>query len=126
MSLCDKCSGTSLTLRCILTLRSCIATDVLNGHLVKAGERAILLNPTQAKHGCWAGVDHLPVTRKESFMATNQGGAHARIAILAMAEIKAAAEAFDRGDTNLFDALDAIVVAIEDYQAKVRLRREAA
>jgi hypothetical protein len=34
-----------------------------------------------------------------------------------LAEIKAAVEAFDRGDTNLFDALDAILVAVEAYQA---------
>ncbi len=38
-------------------------------------------------------------------------------AILTLAEIKAAVEAFDRGDTNLFDALDAILVAVEAYQA---------
>jgi hypothetical protein len=63
---------------------------------------------------------------KERRMSTNQGVIHARMAILAMAEIKAVAEAFDQGDTNLFDALDAVVVAIEDYQATVRLRREAA
>ncbi len=38
-------------------------------------------------------------------------------AILALAEIKAAVEAFDRGDTNAFDALDAIIVAVEAHQA---------
>ena len=59
-------------------------------------------------------------------MSTNQGVPYARTAILAMAEVKAAAEAFDQGDMNLFDALDAVVAAIEDYQATVRLRRDAA
>jgi hypothetical protein len=34
-------------------------------------------------------------------------------AVLALAEIKAAIEAFDRGETNVFDALDAIIVAVE-------------
>jgi hypothetical protein len=34
------------------------------------------------------------------------------IAVLALAEIKAAIEDFDRGDSNLFDALDRIKVAI--------------
>lgn len=38
-------------------------------------------------------------------------------AILILAEIKAAAGAFDRGDSDVFDALDAIVVAVESYQA---------
>jgi hypothetical protein len=37
--------------------------------------------------------------------------------ILTLAEIKAAVEAFDRGDTNLFDALDVIIVAVEAYRA---------
>ena len=37
--------------------------------------------------------------------------------ILTLAEIKAAVEAFDRGDTNVFDALDAVIVAVEAYQA---------
>jgi hypothetical protein len=38
-------------------------------------------------------------------------------AILTLSEIKAAVEAFDRGDTNVFDALDAITVAVEAHQA---------
>jgi len=50
----------------------------------------------------------------------------ARTALLAVAEIKAVTEAFDRGDTNVFDALDAIVVAIEAFQAADRSVREAA
>lgn len=41
----------------------------------------------------------------------------ATTAILTLAEIKATVEAFDRGDTNAFDALDAIIVAIESHQA---------
>ncbi|MFM9024516.1 MAG: hypothetical protein ACKON7_04125 [Planctomycetaceae bacterium] len=44
----------------------------------------------------------------------------ARAAILALAETKAAADAFDRGETNVHDALDAIIVAIEAYQAAAR------
>lgn len=40
-------------------------------------------------------------------------------AILTLAEIKAAVEAFDRGDTNAFDALDAIIVAVEAHQAAI-------
>ncbi len=47
-------------------------------------------------------------------------------AILALAEIKAATEAFDRGDANVFDALDAILIAVEAYRATVRTKREAA
>jgi len=37
-------------------------------------------------------------------------------AILTLAEIKAAVEGFDRGETNVFDALDAIIVAVEAHQ----------
>jgi hypothetical protein len=40
--------------------------------------------------------------------------------ILTLAEIKAALEAFDRGETNAFDALDAIVVVVEAYRAAAR------
>ena len=39
----------------------------------------------------------------------------AKRAVLAMAEIKVATEAFDQGDTNVFDALDAVRVAVEAY-----------
>ena len=39
----------------------------------------------------------------------------AKRAVLAMAEIKAATDAFDQGDTNVFDSLDAIRVAVEPY-----------
>lgn len=48
--------------------------------------------------------------------------------ILTLAEIKAALEAFDRGEINAFDALDAIVVEVEAYRAVARPanRREAA
>jgi len=47
-------------------------------------------------------------------------------AVLAMAEIKAATDAIDRGDTNVFDALDAIRVAVEAYAEEEDGRREAA
>jgi len=50
----------------------------------------------------------------------------ATCAIMTMAEVKAAAESFDKGSTNVFDALDAIVVAIEAYRAARRPRRVAA
>jgi hypothetical protein len=50
----------------------------------------------------------------------------AKRAVLVMAEIKAATDAFDRGDTNVFDALDAIRVAVEAYAKGESDRREAA
>ena len=43
----------------------------------------------------------------------------AHVAILTLAEIKAAADAFDRGDSNVFDALDSIAVAVEAYRVAV-------
>ena len=50
----------------------------------------------------------------------------AKDAILTLAEIKATIEAFDRRATNVFDALDTIVVAIESYEAVAKPRREVA
>lgn len=50
----------------------------------------------------------------------------AKRAVLAMAEIKAAADAFDQGDTNVFDALDSVMVAIEGYAELESRKREAA
>ena len=44
----------------------------------------------------------------------------AKAVILTLAEIKAAVEAFDRGETNAFDALDAIVVEFGAYRAAAR------
>jgi hypothetical protein len=38
-------------------------------------------------------------------------------AVLALAEIKSTIEAFDRGDTNISDTFDAIIIAVESYQA---------
>lgn len=37
-------------------------------------------------------------------------------AICTLAEIKAAVEAFDRGETNVLHALDGIAVAVEEYR----------
>jgi hypothetical protein len=52
----------------------------------------------------------------------------AKRAVLVMAEIKAATDAFDRGDINVFDALDVVVAAVEEYRAAARSdkRRDAA
>jgi hypothetical protein len=57
----------------------------------------------------------------------------ATTAILTLAEVKAAVEAFDRGKSNVFEALDAIIVAVEAHQAAMahdsrreRRRRDAA
>ena len=59
-------------------------------------------------------------------MTNKQKRTTATLAILAMAEIKAAAESFDTGSANVFDALDAIVVAIEAYRAARQPRSAAA
>ena len=48
------------------------------------------------------------------------------LAILTLSEIKAAAERFDRGAVNVFDALDAIVEAITAYRLAMKPGREAA
>lgn len=43
-----------------------------------------------------------------------------------MAEIKAAVDAFDRGDVNVFDALDAVLVAAEGYRSAASPVHDAA
>jgi hypothetical protein len=48
------------------------------------------------------------------------------LAILTLSEIKAAADRFDRGAVNVFDALDAIVESIAAYRLAMRPGREAA
>ena len=50
----------------------------------------------------------------------------AKRALLAMAEIKAATEAFDQGDTNVFQALDAVRMAVEGCAERGAGNREAA
>jgi hypothetical protein len=42
------------------------------------------------------------------------------------AKIKGATQAFDKGRTNVFDALDTIVVEIEAYRSGAVARRKAA
>lgn len=49
-----------------------------------------------------------------------------KAAVLALAEVKAANEAFDKGEVNVYDTLDAIVAAIEAYQLAEQRRRKAA
>lgn len=57
-------------------------------------------------------------------MNTPDATQQARTAILAMAEIKAATDAFERGEVNVHDALDAIAVAVEACrQATAEFRR---
>lgn len=46
--------------------------------------------------------------------------------ILLLADVKAAVDAFDRGDVNAHDTADSIVVAVDAYRAATTLRRDAA
>ena len=69
-------------------------------------------------------TDAVAWIRKERLMEMAKPNALAKSAMLAMAEIKATTEAFDRGETNVLDALDAIVLAIEAYRAAERPRRK--
>lgn len=50
----------------------------------------------------------------------------AKRAVLAMAEIKAATEAFDQGKTNVFEALESVSIAVEGYAEAEESRRRAA
>lgn len=49
-----------------------------------------------------------------------------KAALLTLADIKAAVESFDNGDTNAFDALDAILVAVDVYRSAAQSRSDAA
>ena len=51
--------------------------------------------------------------------------AFAKTAVLTLAEIKAVVEAFDRGETNVLNALDAIIAAAKAYQAAALPRPKA-
>lgn len=50
----------------------------------------------------------------------------AALAILTLAEIKAATRSFDDGEASAFDALDAITFALEAYRRATSVRRDAA
>jgi hypothetical protein len=50
----------------------------------------------------------------------------AAFAVLTLAEIKAAARSFDDGHVSVFDALDAIMSAVEAYRHVTDVRRDAA
>ena len=59
-------------------------------------------------------------------MASKNRQTQSALAILMLAEIKSAMSAFDRGESNVFDAVDVIIVAVEAYQKAMQSRREAA
>lgn len=46
-------------------------------------------------------------------------------AVLVLAEIKAATAAFDRGQVNVFDALDAVALALEALRPRNRRGRSS-
>lgn len=50
----------------------------------------------------------------------------ATLAVLTLAEIKAATQSFDSGQANITDALDSIMFAIEAYRHATAVRRDAA
>jgi hypothetical protein len=64
----------------------------------------------------------------EASMSSENSHALATMAILTLVEIKNVAAAFDGGEVNLFDALDAVGAAVEAYQGEAQqlARREAA
>ena len=59
-------------------------------------------------------------------MVPNESVSLAACAIMTMAEIKAAIEAFERGEISVFDALAAVGTAWEAYEHGVPVRRQAA
>jgi hypothetical protein len=65
-------------------------------------------------------------TCKEALMIGKKLQSPAAMAIFTLAKIKAATHAFDKGQTNVFDALDAIVVEVEAYRSGPIARRKVA
>jgi hypothetical protein len=63
---------------------------------------------------------------KEAIMSEQELGTPAGLAIITLAEIKASTESFEAGQANVFDALDAIMFAIEAYRCASGVRRDAA
>ena len=59
-------------------------------------------------------------------MVPNEIVSLATSAIMTIAEINAAVEAFERGDISVFDALAAVGTAWEAYEGGVPARRQAA
>ena len=56
----------------------------------------------------------------EVTMSSENSHALVRMAILTLAEIKEVTAAFDGGEVNLFDALDAVRAAVEAYQGEAQ------
>lgn len=73
-----------------------------------------------------AGHEASADSHMEVAMSAKRNPTPARVAILTLAEIKAAVGAFDRGEKNAFDVLDAVLVAVEAWRAAARPRRRAA
>ena len=59
-------------------------------------------------------------------MVPNETVSLATSAIMTIAEINAAVEAFERGEISVFDALAAVGTAWEAYEGGVPARRQAA
>ena len=59
-------------------------------------------------------------------MVPNEIVSLATSAIMTIAEINAAVEAFERGEISVFDALAAVGTAWEAYEGRVPARRQAA
>ena len=59
-------------------------------------------------------------------MVPNEIVSLATMAIMTMAEVKAAVEAFERGEISVFDALAAVGTAWEAYEGAATVRRQAA
>jgi len=53
-------------------------------------------------------------------MRPHVGRSNPATAILALVDIRAAIDAFDRGDANVFDVLDSIAVLLEAHRAAAR------
>jgi len=76
--------------------------------------------------GSESGLELGNVLTKESAVVPNEIVSLAKIAIMTMAEVKAAVEAFERGEISVFDALATVGTAWEAYEGPASVRRQAA
>jgi len=91
---------------------------VKNAHFRKYPAESLLFNSLLSEQG------RLGQARgnKEGVMKKPIAVPLAPLAICTIAKIKAAVESFDRGEANVFDTLEGIIVAVEAYRTETTVK----
>jgi len=77
--------------------------------------------PSDGRRTGWFGL----LINKEVGMMQKELRTPVAFAILTMAEVKAAVDGFNNGESNVFEALENIVVAVEAYRGAALPRLKA-